>query len=94
VGRPKGIWTPDVVRKRIQATKLLLRLQNHALGKEEMTPTQIKAAEICLRKKVPDLSQSESKQTVVHSFDDFVLMLLNGSRIETGDAPSTPDTVN
>lgn len=43
-------------REKIQTTQLINRLQNHALGEIEMSPTQIKATEILLRKKVPDLA--------------------------------------
>lgn len=32
------------------------RLENHVLGRVDMTPTQLKAAEILLRKSLPDLS--------------------------------------
>ena len=35
---------------------LLKKLEDHALGAEEMTQTQIRAAEIVLKKAVPDLS--------------------------------------
>ena len=42
-------------RLKIKTTALLNRLQNHALGKCKMTPTQIRAAEITLRKSLPDL---------------------------------------
>lgn len=55
----KGAWTPDVVRQRIQATAIMNRLTDHALGKIALTATQIRAAEILLRKTVPDLSAVE-----------------------------------
>ena len=44
------------MRRRIQATLLLKRLEDHALGEVEMTATQIRAAEAVLRKAMPDLS--------------------------------------
>lgn len=47
----------DEIRTKIQASQLVNRLTAHALGKTEMTPTQVKAAEILLRKSMPDLSQ-------------------------------------
>ena len=59
MARPKGIWTPDIVRARIQTTKLTDRLQDHALGKVKMEATQIRAAEILLKKAVPDLQSTE-----------------------------------
>lgn len=49
----------DDVRTKIQASQLINRLQDHALGnlEKELTGTQLKAIEILLRKSVPDLSQ-------------------------------------
>ncbi len=43
-------------RPDIKAALLVERLQDYALGKLEMTPGQIRAAEILLRKTVADLS--------------------------------------
>lgn len=47
----------DEVRAKIQASQLINRLTKHALGETEMTATQVKAAEILLKKSMPDLSQ-------------------------------------
>lgn len=47
------------IRAQIDAGKLVKRLSNHAHGEDEMTSTQIKAAEILLRKCVPDLTAVE-----------------------------------
>ena len=44
-------------RKRIQTTMIVKRLQDHILGEVEMNATQIRAAEILIRKTLPDLSQ-------------------------------------
>lgn len=49
----------DEVRAKIQASQLINRLSGHAFGEIEMTPSQIKAAEILLRKSVPDLQSVE-----------------------------------
>lgn len=47
----------DEVRLKIQASQLVNVLQNHALGKtKELSSSRLKAAEILLRKSVPDLS--------------------------------------
>lgn len=59
MARPKGIWTPDLVRQRIQTTKLAQRLQNHVFGKCEMTTTQVRAAEILLARTLPTLTQTD-----------------------------------
>ncbi|UGQ44962.1 hypothetical protein [Massilia endophytica] len=44
------------MRTKIQASQLINRLTDHALGLNDLTPTQIKAIEILLRKSLPDLS--------------------------------------
>ena len=50
-------------REKIRTSMLINRLQNHVLGAVEMSGTQLRAAEILLRKCLPDL------QAVVHSGD-------------------------
>ena len=57
-------------RAKIQTSKLIIRLQDHAHGKCEMTPTQIQAAKILLSKVAPDLQQQSA--TVVHSHTHHV----------------------
>lgn len=54
----------DEIRQKIQASVLVHRLHEHALGNLEMTPTQIKAAETLLDRSVPKL------QSIQHSGDD------------------------
>lgn len=49
----------DEWRQRIKASMLINRLQDHAFGDVEMTPTQLKAAEILLKKVAPDLARTE-----------------------------------
>ncbi len=55
-GRPIGKLHQDDVRAKIQASQLVNRLQGHVFGEHEMSATQLKAAEILLRKSIPDLS--------------------------------------
>lgn len=43
-------------RERIQTSQLINRLQKNAFGEIELTPSQLKAIEILLRKSLPDLS--------------------------------------
>lgn len=59
MARPKGIWTPEIVRQRIQTTKLTQRLEKHALGKVEMSATQVRAAEVLLARTLPTLTQTD-----------------------------------
>lgn len=50
------------VREKIRVSSLINVLQDHALGKkgkEEIAPTRIKAIEILLKKRLPDLSATE-----------------------------------
>ena len=59
-GRVRGMslrrdsW-PEEARQRVKAGTLLDRLHKHVEGKIELTATQIRAAEILLRKVLPDL---------------------------------------
>lgn len=46
-------------KARISATKLSLRLYQHAHGEVEMSNSQVKAAQILLGKMVPDLARTE-----------------------------------
>ena len=55
-GRPIGKLHQDDVRKKIQATKLIKVLEDHALNAGgEISMSRLKAIEILLRKSVPDL---------------------------------------
>jgi len=49
----------DEIRAKIQASQLINRLDGHAMGKLELTATQVRAAEILLKKSVPDLMSVE-----------------------------------
>lgn len=51
-------------RARIQTTMIVMRLENHILGKIEMTATQVRAAEILIRKTLPDLSSIDMNAIV------------------------------
>lgn len=57
-GTKHNPWGPDV-RARIQTSMLLRRLNKHVLGELELSPTQVRSAEILLRKSLPDLSSIE-----------------------------------
>lgn len=54
------------MREKIRASQLVNRLQDHAFGKNEMTATQLKAAEVLLRKCVADLSAVQLTGHVEH----------------------------
>jgi hypothetical protein len=49
----------DRWRQKIRAAMLINRLNDHAAGRNEMTATQVRAAEILLKKVLPDLAAVE-----------------------------------
>lgn len=59
VGRPMNKLHQEDVRSKIQASQLINRLTDHAFGEIELSQSQIKAIEILLKKKLPDLSAVE-----------------------------------
>lgn len=71
------------VRERIKTTLLLERVQGHALGEVEMTPSQLQAAFGLLDRTVPKLSQvqhvgDEEGGPIVHRVER-VLIRANAS---------------
>lgn len=62
--RTRKTQLTETWKERIKASVLGLRLYKHACGEIEMTPSQIKAAEVLLRKLVPDLSSVDMKAEV------------------------------
>jgi len=55
-------------RNKIRVSMLLNHLRNHVLGRIKMEMTQIRAAEILLRKCLPDLASVEHSGEVLHSY--------------------------
>jgi hypothetical protein len=49
----------EVVRDRIRASGIIARLVKHVFGEIELSATQVRSAEILLKKVVPDLKQIE-----------------------------------
>ena len=57
-------------RKKIQASQIINRLTNHALGDEEiMTASQVNAAKVLLGKILPDLKAMDIIADLDHSGD-------------------------
>lgn len=57
--RKEKITHDDKTKHLIRASQLLNRLNSHAVGEVEMTPTQIQAAKIVIGKVIPDLKAIE-----------------------------------
>ena len=56
----KQRWHPEEVRKRIQASQLINRLQDNAISsKPLMDASQVQSARILLNKVLPDLSATQ-----------------------------------
>jgi len=49
----------DEVRAKIQATKLIQLLEDHAINGTELASSRIKAIELLLKKSIPDLQSVE-----------------------------------
>ena len=60
----KRVGLSENTRLRIQSTMIMKRLEDHVVGKNEMSATQIQAARILLAKAIPDL------QAVAHTGAD------------------------
>lgn len=74
VAARKARWTADVVRERIRTGMLINRLQNHVLGRLEMSKTQIQAAAILLRKTLPDMIAQIGEGTPLDRMNDEQLI--------------------
>jgi hypothetical protein len=75
----KDLRHSEEVRAKIQTSQLVNRLQQNANGEIDMTAGQLKAAEILLRKSLPDLSAVE-----VSGDADNPLAVVLGMRSELG----------
>lgn len=62
-------------RQAIQVSMLLKQLQKHVDGKVEMSTTQLRAAEILLKKAIPDLKSTELIGEIQHRFPQEVGVL-------------------
>jgi hypothetical protein len=67
-GKPTGVrykaMQTEACREKIRTSAILGRLQRHINGKLDMSPTQVRAAEILLSKVLPSLQSAEIKADV------------------------------
>lgn len=54
-----AMWI-EQTRQKVQASQLINRLQDHVLGTVELSSTQVRAAEILLKKTLPDLTENKN----------------------------------
>lgn len=53
----------ETTRLRIKTAELIDRLQQHVLGKKDLTPTQLAAAQTLLKKVLPDMVSAKAEVT-------------------------------
>jgi hypothetical protein len=77
-----GTIGAERLRAKIKAGMILDRLKKHVLGEDEMSATQIRAAEILLNKTLPNLQQTDSNVNVT---GDLII-----ERTSYADNPAVP----
>ena len=74
---------------------LLRRLNNHVLGKLEMSQSQVNAATYLISQAIGKPAQAiEGTVEHKHSYDEMLLTLLNGRSTEAGDDSSPQPTAH
>lgn len=85
-----GEYSLDKIRAKIRVGVILDRVQKHLLGQIELSPTQMQAAQVLLRKVIPDLSAVEHSGSV----DTFTTLLQSLDTSRTGqNAPGSTQQV-
>lgn len=59
-------------RLRIKTTMLVKRLQDHILGKVDLTQSQVRSIEVLLKKTLPDLSAIHSTEDKEKTYEDWL----------------------
>ena len=70
----------DKWRERIQTSMLVNRLNDHVVGKVEMSATQLRAAEILLKKTAPDLQSVTYTDPDGNSMAPAFVMTINATK--------------
>lgn len=81
--RVNKIRHDEETRAKIQASQLVNRLTDHALGNVELSQTQVRSIEILLKKTLPDLSAVEHSGDLTLHHEDALA--------ELDDEPGTED---
>ncbi len=77
-------------RARIQTTMIVKRLEDHILGKVEMTSSQVSAASILIKKTLPDLQSVQvEKQTPNNWFENMTVEEIKAELDEIRDLAET-----
>lgn len=62
--RTNKVRHDENTRLKIKTSQLINRLSDHAFGKVDLAPTQVRAIEVLLKKTIPDLSQVDASVSV------------------------------
>jgi hypothetical protein len=86
-------WTPEIVRQRIKTSHIVRILQEHLFDGLELSQTQLRAAEVLLRKTLPDQSAIAHTGTLELSkpeelTDTDLAHIATGSRNRAIEAPN------
>ena len=83
----------ETVRTKIQASQLINRLTNHALGEVELSQTQIAAIKILLDKSVPNLSAvAVANVDGPEQLQNITVKLVGKDTRDSGDLPNPVPT--
>lgn len=85
--RTQKIRHDENTRAKIQTSLIIGRLQNHLHGKIELSQTQVRCAEILLRKTLPDLTATEMTAEVVHRFAQVPAVMSKADWLATRGDP-------
>ena len=97
--RTRKIQHDDKTREKIRTSQLINRLSDHVFGKVELSATQVRSAEILLKKTIPDLSATEISGTVDMRrandvTDDELAHIAAGSSEGASEAEIDPSQLN
>jgi len=78
-----------MVIEKIRASQIINRLAKHVVGKIEMSTTQVRAAEILLKKCIPDQRSVEHTGQVTHTHENMSRGQIDSELLAHGIDPDT-----
>lgn len=92
-----AMWIEET-RQKVQASQLINRLQDHVLGAVELSSTQVRAAEILLKKTLPDLTENKnvnvSRRLSELTDGELTNIISGGSSEGAVEPPGHPSQLN
>lgn len=78
--RTNRITQTQRTKDKIQASQIENALNNHVLGKNKMSSTQVRAAEILLKKRKPDLQAVQYQDSEGNTMAPAFIMTINAPK--------------